>query len=68
MGNSLPTPDSEETESKKKKKKAMLQKKTSKSALVREGCNNCQHPLINMIALVILHREGILMTGCPLIS
>lgn len=42
----------------------MLQDKTSKSALMRLSRDNYQHATINMISLVILHKEEILMTGC----
>lgn len=31
---------------------------------MRLGCNNYQHTDINIISLVVLHMEGILMTGC----
>lgn len=66
VGNSLSSPDFEETEC--KEENAMLQNKMSKSVLVTLGCNNYQHTAINMISLVILHMEGILITECPLIS
>lgn len=66
QGHSLPTPDFRKSESKKKMQRYRI--KYLKVLWWDQAATINQHTAINMISLAILHVEGILMTGCTLIS